>query len=271
MVVPVRQVADGRKCAAAYLTRTGLGSGPVACEFRTVASPSDLGLDASDAGVVYCCDRNLYGPAPPAHPLSAGERTVKRDRWWGGVVDGYLHYVGVYRCSGGALGRGAEDQLVDSRRAFWCAKRHGPATVVEPGRGARLAVHQSHNRRPARECSDPCRPTAVVACHPTPPAHGSDRGSGWRHERVAGVVESRVGPADQAVADACRRAASRWARGIRAAGISERRPGGAAVAEQSCGIARNNRVWTRRGGPWRDGEDETACRDKQDEHSRPPS
>ena len=57
--------------------------------------------------------RRRWVADPPAHPLPARQRPVQRDRRWDRVVDCDLHYVGVDRCPGLALGRAADHQLVD--------------------------------------------------------------------------------------------------------------------------------------------------------------
>ena len=245
---PSGKSATRRKQVGPRVSRARLWQRPCTREALGLAAVANRCRDALNPGIVRRRDGHVRLSRSSAHPPPARERAVQRDRWWDRVVDGHLDCLGVDRCSGEALVRAADDQLVDSGRALWGAEGHWPAAVVECGRVAVLPVRQAHDRGSARQRSEERAPTAVVSRQSTRPAHRGDRRSGWRPERVPGVVETRVGPADQTVADASGVAASRWARFVGPAGIPERRPGGAAEAEQPCGVARNNGVRTGRRG-----------------------
>ena len=260
-----------RESSLAHLVRAGPRLREVARKRLRLCPRANRRCDVADPGLSRAATTRLRLRNSPAHPLPARQRATQRNRRRDRVVHRHLQNVSVHRCSGMTLGSAAEDQLLHAGRALRRGERHGPAAVVESRRVAVLAVRQSHDRRSAGHRSEEGCPTAAVPCHPPRPAHVGDRRSRRCREGVAGVVVAAVSRADQAITDARGRAASGWAGCIRIPGVAERCPRGAAVSEQRCGVAREDRVRTRRGNAWRAQNEEAARCHHQHAHARLPS
>ena len=243
-VLSVLQVTDRRTRGGAHPTWARRGLGPVASIFCAIALPGHLRFGTPDTAVVRCGERYLHGADPTADhcPLASGPSSE---------IDGGMGRrrslpvdVGVDRCSGGHCG--APQNTSCSTVVVPPGLRSSvAAAVVEGACVAVLAVRQTHRAaRRSGSLGPDVPPAAVVARHYGRPSAPSDRGARWCGERMARVVEPRVGlPISRLLTPrSIRLRLSTASQALPA--FPNGCPGCAAVPEQPCGVARNNGVRT---------------------------